>query len=152
MQQRSKKLLIDLYCGSGSLGIALGEEFQKVIRIELHEGAIDIARKNAKRNEVLGEWFSGKVEDIVMDATKIAIAEEAVLIVDPPRVGLHPKAASFLSTQKGSVLYYVACNPKSLARDRTILESGHWTMTDIWTVDLFPQTPHVESIAQKICT
>ena len=71
-----------------------------------------------------------------MDATKIAIAEEAVLIVDPPRVGLHPRQLIFIDT-KGSVLYYVACNPKSLARDRTILESGHWTMTDIWTVDLF---------------
>ena len=87
---------------------------------------------------------------VVSDTTKIHIDDQAVLIVDPPRVGLHPKAAQFLATQKGAVLYYVACNPKSLFRDREILEMGHWKMTDLWMIDLFPQTPHVESIAKFV--
>jgi tRNA/tmRNA/rRNA uracil-C5-methylase (TrmA/RlmC/RlmD family) len=146
----NRKQLVDLYCGSGSLGIALGDAFDDVIGIELHEGAIQVAQKNAIRNQVLGRWFAGKVEDVVVDREKIHIDDQAVLLVDPPRVGLHPKASSFLSKQNGSVLYYVACNPKSLARDRDILESGHWKMTDLWTIDLFPQTPHVESIAKFV--
>jgi 23S rRNA (uracil1939-C5)-methyltransferase len=145
-----RQQLVDLYCGSGSLGIALGDDFDEVIGIELHQEAIEVAKKNALRNNVHGQWFSGKVEDVVLDSEKIHIEEHAILIVDPPRVGLHPKAAVFLSTQKGAVLYYIACNPKSLARDKDFLESGHWKMTDLWTIDLFPQTPHVESIAKFV--
>ena len=145
-----REQLVDLYCGSGSLGIALGHDFTEVVGIELHEGAIEVAQKNAMRNNVKGKWFAGKVEEIVLDPTKICIDDQAVLVVDPPRVGLHPKAAQFLATQRGAVLYYVACNPKSLVRDREILEMGHWKMTDLWTIDLFPQTPHVESIAKFV--
>lgn len=145
-----REQLVDLYCGSGTLGIALGHDFTEVVGIELHEGAIEVAKKNALRNRVKGKWFVGKVEEVVSDTTKIHIDDQAVLIVDPPRVGLHPKAANFLATQKGAVLYYVACNPKSLSRDREILEMGHWKMTDLWTIDLFPQTPHVESIAKFV--
>ncbi|MFT4978349.1 MAG: 23S rRNA (uracil1939-C5)-methyltransferase [Myxococcota bacterium] len=72
------------------------------------------------------------------------------IVVDPPRVGLHPDAARFLATQDAEALVYVACNPASLGRDRAILEEGGWKMTELWSVDLFPQTPHVEAVARFV--
>ena len=130
------------------------ETLEPIYKLALGEAGssftFEVAQKNAIRNHVKGKWFAGKVEEIVLDSTKICIDEQAVLIVDPPRAGLHPKAAQFLTCQNGAVLYYVACNPKSLSRDREILEMGHWKMTDLWTIDLFPQTPHVESIAKFV--
>ncbi|RME24141.1 MAG: hypothetical protein D6798_11925 [Deltaproteobacteria bacterium] len=70
------------------------------------------------------------------------------VVVDPPRAGLHPKAADFLAGLDADVLVYVACNPASLGRDRAVLEAGGWELTDLWAVDLFPQTRHVEAVGR----
>ena len=72
--------------------------------------------------------------------------EDDVAVVDPPRAGLHPRVAEFLATAPLNRLIYVACKPSSLARDRLILEAGGWRMVELHTVDLFPQTTHVEAI------
>ena len=69
------------------------------------------------------------------------------VVVDPPRVGLHPKAARFLADLAMERLVYVACKPSSLQRDASILAEGGWKMTDLWTIDLFPQTHHIEAVA-----
>ena len=94
-------------------------------------------RKNALRNHVKGKWFAGKVEEVVSD-TKIHIDDQNCFDCESTEVGLHPKATD-PGYAKIAVLYYVACNPKSLSRDREILEMGHWKMTDLWMIDLFPQ-------------
>ena len=68
-----REQLVDLYCGSGTLGIALGHDFTEVVGIELHKGAIEVAKKNALRNHVKGKWFAGKVEEVVSDTTKFIL-------------------------------------------------------------------------------
>ena len=135
--------LLDLYCGSGSIGIALSDHFDKIIGIEIQPQAIEQAKANAQRNHVQGEWLAGKVEELLPNLPNI---KDATILLDPPREGLHPKVGQFFSKQEGKSLIYVACNPKSLARDREILENGNWKMTDLWMVDMFAQTPHIECV------
>lgn len=139
--------LLDLYCGSGTIGIALSDHFEEVIGIEIQPEAIERATRNAERNQVQGHWFAGKVEETL---SKVQTGPGSTILLDPPREGLHPKACQFFATQDADCLVYVACNPKSLERDRVILESGNWMMTDLWMVDMFPQTPHVECVGKFI--
>lgn len=136
--------LVDLYCGVGSIGIALSDYFSNIIGIELHEDSIVWAKKNAETNQVQGAWYAGPVEKVL---PTLDLPEDAVLLVDPPRDGLHPKAAQFIAQQPQKKLVYVACAPRALVRDRALLEAGGWILKQLWSVDLFPQTPHVETVA-----
>ena len=140
-------LLLDLYCGVGVIGLHLARHFRRVVGVELHPASVDQARENARRNSVDGEWHAGTVEEVL---PALGLAGARHLVVDPPRVGLHPKAAKFIATVDADVLAYVSCGPKALARDRPVLEAGGWRMTDLWSVDLFPQTHHVEAVARFV--
>jgi len=139
--------LLDLYCGVGAIGLHLADRFAEVIGIELNPASIVCARENAARLGVESTWHAGKVEAVLPTLPR---DRRRWIVVDPPRAGLHPAAARFLAEQDAEVLVYVACNPASLGRDRAILEAGRWTMEALWSVDLFPQTPHVEAIARFI--
>jgi 23S rRNA (uracil1939-C5)-methyltransferase len=137
--------LVDLYCGSGLIGMALAKQFEQVIGIELHEGAIECARKNAAANGISGKWLAGKVEEIL---PTLELPAPRTVIVDPPRVGLHPKVARTLAGLEMDRLVYVACKPASMQRDAEILAEGGWRLEELWTVDLFPQTHHVEAVGR----
>jgi len=139
--------LLDLYCGSGAIGLALSKHFDYIIGVELQEKAIECAKVNAQQHSIKGQWVAGPVEKIL---PSLEWSSPATIIVDPPREGLHPKAAEFLASQQEDVLIYIACNPKSLARDKEILEQQNWQMDALWMVDLFPQTPHTECIGRFI--
>lgn len=141
--------LLDLYCGVGALGLGLSPRLggARIIGIELHEGAIETARRNAEALGVEGTWLAGAVEDVL---PTLSWEGPTAVVVDPPRAGLHPKAAKFLAGLAADTLVYVACNPASLGRDRAALEAGGWRLDGLWTVDLFPQTRHVEAVARFI--
>jgi len=135
--------LLDLYCGAGSIGLYLADRFPEVIGVELNPESIENARVNTALNEVTNAtWLCGPVEDHVG-----ALGGGDVVIVDPPRAGLHPRASAWLAELDAPRLVYVACKPASLARDRAILEAGRWRMTEVGAVDLFPQTGHIELVA-----
>ncbi len=135
--------LLDLYCGSGSIGLWLAGSFGEIVGVELHGPAVVDARVNAERNGVSNTRFvQGEVERVALDLGG------DVVVVDPPRVGLHPKAARWLADLPAQRLVYVACHPPSLGRDRAILEAGGWSLRELWTVDMFPQTGHVEVVAR----
>ncbi len=146
--QDMRGTLLDLYCGSGAIGLALSEFFDEIIGIEIQPQAIEQAKNNAMRMGISGQWFAGPVEKVLPEINWRASDTDSstTIIVDPPREGLHPKAAQFLGKQKADQLVYVACNPKSLLRDKEILEQGNWRLKQIWSVDLFPQTPHLELV------
>lgn len=141
--------LLDLYCGVGALGLGLAPRLPggRVIGVELHAPGIEIARENARRAGVDGEWHAGAVEDVL---PALAWREPTWVVVDPPRAGLHPRAARFLAGLRAEALVYVACNPASLGRDRAVLEEGGWRLEDLHTVDLFPQTRHVEAVGRFV--
>lgn len=135
--------LLDLYCGTGALGLWLAPGFDEVVGVETWAPAVADAEANARRNGVShARFLHGEVEalagpDLVAD----------VVVVDPPRAGLHPRAAAWLADHPARRLVYVACNPASLGRDRGILEAGGWRMASLQAVDLFPQTAHMEAVA-----
>jgi len=135
--------LLDLYCGSGSIALWLAGSFREVVGVELHAPAVQDAIENAEVNGVDNARFmQGQVETVARGL------EGEVVVVDPPRAGLHPKAAAWLAQLPAERLVYVACNPASLGRDRAILEDGGWRLQELWTVDMFPQTGHVEAVAR----
>lgn len=139
--------LLDLYCGVGAIGLVLASAGQRVIGVELLESAVAVARENAARLGLPGEWHAGPVEEILPG---LDLSGPLRVVVDPPRAGLHPKAAAFLADLQAEVLIYVACNPASLGRDRVALEAGGWILEELHVVDLFPQTRHVEAVARFI--
>jgi len=138
--------LLDLYCGIGSIGLYLADRVARVVGVEEVPGAVEDARANALRNGVEATYRCARVED-ALDA--IVEGSGVAIVVDPPRAGLHPRVAKRLATAEAEVLIYVACNPASLGRDAERLAEG-WRLTDVWTVDLFPQTGHIEMIGRFV--
>ena len=136
--------LLDLYCGTGSIGLCLAGQAQRLIGIEEVESAVHNARENARLNGVEAEFRAAKVEDAL---DWVGGGADVHIVVDPPRAGLHPKVARKLAETDARVLVYVACHPRSLGRDAALLGPG-WRMTDLWSVDLFPQTGHTEAVAR----
>ncbi len=139
--------LLDLYCGSGGITLALADSFDRVVGIDTNKDAIEDAKKNAERNGL------GNTEFVCEDAmeflkrlpgSKLSIQLSA-LIVDPPRAGLHPKALQALLDINPPRLAYVSCNPESLARDLQNLVP-FYRIQSAQPVDLFPHTAHVETV------
>jgi 23S rRNA (uracil1939-C5)-methyltransferase len=139
--------LLDLYCGSGGITLALADSFDRVVGIDTNAGAIEDAKKNAARNEI------GNAEFVCEDAleflrklpgSKLSIQLSAI-VVDPPRAGLHPKALQALLEMNPPRLAYVSCNPESLARDLQTLVP-FYRIRSAQPVDLFPHTVHVETV------
>lgn len=145
--------LIDLYCGTGTIGIS----FQKLwigdslYGIEIVEDAIIDANYNAQINGLTDYYFiAGKAEELLhTDETFAQACEETnCIIVDPPRDGLHKNVISFLRNLKNKKPYkllYISCNPVTLARDIWLL-SDVFTPRIIQPVDMFPHTHHIETI------
>ncbi len=139
---RRSRLLLDLYCGVGFLGISLAGQADKVIGVEIDEAAIDTARRNALANGLASaEFFAAKAESLIWEKE----APDTV-IVDPPRAGLHPKVAATLLERRPERLVYVSCDYGSFVRDWETLKTAY-EITAMEALDLFPQTPHVELVS-----
>ena len=133
--------LIDLYCGTGTIGIYLSKCFNNIIGIELNKQAVEDAKVNARINEVNNiEFYAGDVGKIINDKIKAD-----VIVVDPPRSGLDKRTKDILLKIKASKIVYVSCNPLTLARDIKELNSGY-ELGGITLVDMFPNTHHVETV------
>lgn len=139
--------LLDLYCGSGGITLALADCFDRVIGVDTNADAIEDGRANAELNGFSTVEFVCDDALQFMDklpASKFAVQLSA-LVVDPPRPGLHPKALSAVVDLNPPRLAYVSCNPESLTRDLAGLVP-HYRITSVQPVDLFPNTPHVETV------
>ena len=141
------RVLYDLYCGIGTFGLQFADRYEEMFGIEEVEVAIEDAHYNAEQNGVSGVWRAARVEAVL---ESIEGGEGVHLLVDPPRAGLHPKAAAAFAATQADVLVYVACKPGALGRDAVALTEGGWRLTDLWAVDLFPQTGHLEMIGRFV--
>jgi 23S rRNA (uracil1939-C5)-methyltransferase len=138
-------LVWDLYCGTGSLTLALAADARRVVGFEQVPSAVADARRNAERNGIGNvEFVEGDVLELI-GAVPVADRPD-VMIVDPPRAGLHPKVPAHLAALRPESIVYVSCNPSSAARDVKELVALGYELTSIRPVDLFPHTPHVECV------
>jgi len=140
----------DLYCGTGSISIFISRHCKQVFGIELVESAVQDAIANAERNRVRNCTFKMldlmKFESIQSELRAFGLPD--VIVTDPPRSGMHPKAVQTMLNFAPKKIVYVSCNPASLARDsKLICESGKYRLVKVQAVDMFPHTNHIESVA-----
>jgi 23S rRNA (uracil1939-C5)-methyltransferase len=131
----------DLYSGVGTIGIALAKDGRKVIGIELFPESLQYAQKNATQAGVAIDFIEGAVEDHLPE-----LPQESIVILDPPRSGLHPKIATLLLEYQPQYIVYLSCNPLTQARDLALLQESY-TFTNPKLFNFYPRTPHVESLS-----
>lgn len=144
-------IVYDLFCGTGSIALFASGHCQKVLGVEVVESSVRDARENAKRHGVDNcEFIRLDLKDIVdIELEMQEFGQPDVVITDPPRAGMNPKAVKKLLEMAPPVIVYVSCNPASLARDGQMLcEGGKYRLVHCQPVDMFPQTNHVESVAR----
>ena len=139
----STDLLVDLYCGVGVFGIALAREANRVIGVESDPSAIPVAQRNAEANGVTNTKFILATSE----SWQFPVDPIDVLIVDPPRAGLHPRVIQKILALQPHRIVYVSCNPTALARDLKPL-LPKYACDSIRCLDLFPHTPHVETVVR----
>lgn len=133
----------DLYSGTGTITLLLAEKAKKVFGFELVDKAVMDARKNASEFGIQNVEFV--LGDVLDKKSKISEKPD-VIVVDPPRSGLHPKVSEFLAQNGAQRIVYVSCNPTTMARDiKTIKEN--YDLIKVQPVDMFPQTYHIETVA-----
>lgn len=149
--KNKKGTLLDLYAGTGTIGILLSPHFKKVYSVELVPSASEDWIKNAKNNNVKNiEFINAKVEDFAQDFVNKKLSADSI-IVDPPRDGLHHSAIPNILQFGAKEIIYISCNPATLVRDLSvILEESRYEITDVCAVDMFPHTHHIETIVRLI--
>lgn len=138
-----KNEIFDLYCGTGTIGQIVAHKAKKVTGVEIIEEAVEAANENAKINGLAHVHFiAGDVKDVI----ETLEGNPELIILDPPRSGVHPKALSYVHDFGAKEIIYVSCNPKTLVIDLKVLVSEGYEIIKTKIVDLFPNTPHVETV------
>lgn len=147
-----KETVYDLYTGTGTIAQFVSSQAAKVIGIEYVPEAIEDARANAAYNGICNcSFYAGDMKDILTDDFIAAHGQADVMIVDPPRAGMHPDVIATILRAAPQRIVYVSCNPASQARDIEML-SGKYKITAVQPVDMFPHTQHVENICKlELC-
>ncbi|MCM1502879.1 MAG: 23S rRNA (uracil(1939)-C(5))-methyltransferase RlmD [Bacteroidales bacterium] len=141
-----KEVVYDLYTGTGTIAQFVSSRASKVIGIEYVPEAIRDAKENAKNNGIANcDFYAGDMKDILTDSFVEEHGHPDVIILDPPRAGIHPDVAKVILNAAPSRMVYVSCNPASQARDLAIL-SEKYEITAVRPVDMFPHTHHVENV------
>jgi 23S rRNA (uracil1939-C5)-methyltransferase len=136
------KTLLDLYCGTGFFAIDLAPRAKRTIGIELVPEAIEDAKKNAALNNVTAEFHDAKTEEFDWGTYNAD-----VVILDPPRSGMHDQALKDVMRIKPKRIVYISCGYKNFAREMVTLKD-HYNVGMMRAIDMFPHTPHVELITQ----
>jgi tRNA/tmRNA/rRNA uracil-C5-methylase (TrmA/RlmC/RlmD family) len=141
--------LVDLYCGVGFFGIELADLVESFVGVEYDQQAIKAARHNAARHQRgNGEFISAKVEEAMPELLKKFSPEATSLLLDPPRKGCPRELLELLRHERPSQIIYVSCHPATMARDLNVLcGDGVFKLVQVVPLDMFPQTQHVECVA-----
>ncbi len=135
--------VVDLYCGTGTIAIYLAEAARQIDGIEIAESAVEDARRNCALNGIGNcRFLYGDVR-----ARLSELKTPDVMIIDPPRDGMHKDVVSQVMTMGPRRIVYVSCNPATLARDIAVLKSAY-RVAEVQPVDMFPHTWHIESVAR----
>ncbi len=141
--------VLDLYCGMGTIGQYLARFCAKVVGVESHPTAVDDALKSAGRNRIANiSFYKGRAEQVMENQLKPGGKYAFdVIVVDPPRAGLHPKARDAVIGHKPKKVVYVSCNTSTFARDLGDFLKAGYELRTVQPVDLFPHTGHIETVA-----
>ncbi|HUV31758.1 MAG TPA: 23S rRNA (uracil(1939)-C(5))-methyltransferase RlmD [Acidobacteriota bacterium] len=139
--------LLDLYCGTGTIGMLLAGQVREAVGVELVGEAVELARRNAAANSIANITFiHGSVKDVLASG---AVGQESynIVVVDPPRAGLHRKALAGILALAPAKLLYISCNPATFARDARLIADAGYRLPRVVPVDMFPHTKHIELVA-----
>ena len=146
--KEKQKLIIEGYCGIGTISLAMHDKAEKIIGIEIVEKAIKDAKDNAKKNKVENVEF--RCGDAAKEIRKIVEKEKAdVIVVDPPRTGLDDELLKTLLKSKAKQIIYISCNPSTLGKDLYILKK-EYEIHLVRGYDMFPNTPLVETLVELV--
>ena len=141
--------VLDLYCGTGTIGLTLARRAREVIGIELNAEAVENARKNARDNAIENAFFhAGDAADVLGRLHYGRQNAIDLVIVDPPRNGLSDAAVEQVVSIGAPTIVYVSCNPKSLARNLGQFSILGYDAQDVQPVDMFPHTFHIENVVR----
>ncbi len=141
------ELLIDLYCGAGTIGLSMAKNVKDLIGVEIIPEAIENARENARVNGITNAEF------MCADAAKAAAellkrgTRPDVVVIDPPRKGCDASVIESIASMSPDRVVYVSCDPETLARDLKIFAEKGYITKNVTPVDMFPRTQHVETVA-----
>ena len=139
--------VLDMYCGIGTIGLFMADKAKMVVGVETVPDAVEDAKINAEINGVTNcEYYAGKAEVLINTIIKNKYKPD-VAILDPPRKGCDRKLLDTLSSIKSiKKIVYISCKPSTLARDLEHLKTLNFYPQKITPVDMFPRTPHVETV------
>ncbi len=141
--------LVDAYCGVGFFSVEMADLVESFAGVEIDMPAIKAARKNAAdRGRANGEFLAGRTEDLLPQLLAKFHADRTSIILDPPRTGCPPESLQLLREVRPAQIIYVSCHPATLARDLQLLcADGVYRLAKVVPLDMFPQTQHVECVA-----
>ena len=143
--------LVDMYCGTGTIGLSMADIAKEIVGVEIVEGAVECAKINAKLNNFENaKFYAGDAKDIESLFASVEAQHGTlrpdVVVLDPPRKGCTPEVIEFLSKCNVKHIVYVSCDPDTLARDCKMFAELGYTIGEVDPVDMFPRTGHVESV------
>lgn len=142
------EVVYDLYTGTGTIAQFVSRSASKVIGIEYVPEAIADAKLNAEVNGITNcEFFAGDMKDVLTPGFIAEHCRPDVMIIDPPRAGMHPDVVKVILEASPAKIVYVSCNPASQARDLAMM-AEHYRITAVQPVDMFPHTQHVENVCK----
>lgn len=138
--------VLDLYCGVGTITLAIARVAGRVIGVEVLPQAVEDARDNARRNGIENaEFFCGDAGQAALELERSGVHPD-VIVVDPPRKGLNADAIEALYRMSPRRIVYISCDPATLARDVALLKQRGYAVTHVQAADLFPRCAHVETV------
>jgi 23S rRNA (uracil1939-C5)-methyltransferase len=139
-----KETVLDLYSGTGTIALSLSDVAKQVIGMEIAASAVRDAEKNCRINQVSNcRFVAGDIKDLL---SKLDVRPD-VMIIDPPRDGMHKDVVKQVTDMGPKRIVYVSCNPATLARDLGMLKKDYH-VSEVQPVDMFPHTYHIESVAK----
>ena len=146
-QLRGHERVFDLFSGIGTIGLSLAARAREVVGVEIVEPAVADAIENARINDIVNaRFFAGDIRLAMRELVETAGRPDLVL-VDPPRAGLSQKVVRRIVEAQPSRIVYVSCNPTTLAPNAAQMVEAGYRLVRVRPVDMFPQTPHIESVA-----
>ena len=148
--ETDKPVIYDLYTGTGTIALFLSGLAGKVIGIEYVPEAIGDAKVNARENHITNtEFYAGDMKDVLTPAFIAENGQPDVVVLDPPRAGIHPDVAKVLLECAPRRMVYVSCNPATQARDLAVF-APRYEIVHVQPVDMFPHTVHVENVVSLV--